>query len=318
LSAALSLSLAFVALSAAPESVEAEDTTQAPTARVLFVRIASDPDSALLSINGIRKGTTPLLVADTANEVLTVSVSRDGYLDSEVQIRPSSQDTMQILIRLKRTFPTLSVFSNCAGSPIRIDDSTVSTGTLLGFQTSIGAHRICVQNDSLGRSLVLTPFLSEPVRYFVKADFRMVVPARLAGAFFLPGVDQMSDGEYVKGSVLLAATVAFGYLAFDSHSQYTDRLRAYDAAMTSYLGAQTDVLATLLHEDLLLRKTDLDKAYVRRTVYFTLFAGSYLYGLVDAMLHHLLGDLISVVPLRDIPGLPFPKEAKGIEIHARF
>ncbi len=307
--------------------VPLRDTLEVPAGRdtTLFlrmtkmgiVRIQSQPDSARVYQNGAPAGTTPLVLSGTPGDSLILMLAKPGFQDWETVAILAEDRPGEVIARLNRNEASVSVYVDNPHMSVLLDGRPISKGPITDYLSSIGSHRLAVRNDSTGQEKEIVATLPEARRYFFRAGFGVFSVDRLLLAFLLPGSLEIADGEYIKGAALLIGNVALGYLAVRSQAEYSDRLDEYNTSAWRYLAASNETEATRWRQDLLARKSELDKSYARRTVTIGLFAAAYCYGLIDALLHHLTGDVLELVPLRNIEGLPFPS-AKGAQVQIRF
>ncbi|HTY38954.1 MAG TPA: PEGA domain-containing protein [Bacteroidota bacterium] len=280
-------------------------------------RIGSVPDSAFVFINNERTGRTPMTVTLRAGDSADVDVEFPGFQHWSSLLRGGSDSATDILAHLTRNQASVSVIVSPRNSSVTMDDSCLGTGSVFDAFASTGNHRFVVKNDSIGRALELVTSFQIPQRYFLRSEFNAFRPTRIIPMIFLPGVVQLVDRDYLKGSLMFVGTFALGYLAIRAHLDYSDRLDKYDAAISTYVTAQSELQADVRHQQVVDRKSDLDQYYARRAVFTALFAGAYACTLIDALLHHFTGDVLEVVPIRSVPGLDFPSDRKGVEVRVR-
>jgi hypothetical protein len=280
--------------------------------------IQTTPDSASVYANGKFIGISPVVVPVDSADSVEISVSQPGYSEWSATVWRGAGDTAIILAPLRRISPSLSVFVDPPGSEVILDGQRISAGSVVDYMTTIGVHQLVVRNDSMGRSTEAVAPFKNPERYFYRAKLGTVIVPRIPAAFLVPGSVQMTDGEYVEGAAMLVGNIALGYFAFHTQQEYTDRVSQYDQAVASYGSAGSDAEATRRHDEVQMRKDDMDKYYALRTATFAVFVGGYLYTVIDALLHHLVGDVVEFVPLRETPSREFPATETRAQVRIKF
>lgn len=284
----------------------------------VVVRIETVPNRAFLAVGGASLGVTPFRLHAKRGDTLALWLSATGFSDWRATYVPGVADSSHLFVRLERADPTISVVVDPPNSAVILDGKRVAQGAVFGHVTEFGDHHLVVVNDSLGRRADMKLSFTEAQRYFFSARLGSVREGRVAGAFLLPGSVHLLDGEYMTGSLMLVGTIALGYFAFSELSDYGSCRDRYDRAMAEYLVAPTDAQATRLHQDVADAKSELDRAYTRKIVALSLFVGGYVYSVIDGLLHHALGDVVRVVPPREIPGLPFPSDDGRVQARITF
>lgn len=279
--------------------------------------ITSTPDSAQVRIGTAFVGNTPVFLSTVPDDSVSIAVSRTGYQEW-LTTTSGAGDSVVIMARLKREEAAITVLVDPPSASVVWDGVQISKGSVRDYLTITGPHQLIVRDDSTGRSKELLTLFKNPERYWFRAQFGVVKWERIVPAFLVPGSLHIADGEFVKGSVMFLGNMALGYLAILSQQEYNDRIGQYDRAIDMYNNAPTDAEATRRHEDVLLRKSDRDKYYTLRTVTFSLLIAGYAYTVIDALLNHLVGDSVELVPLRDVPGLPFPTAKEGTQVQVKF
>jgi hypothetical protein len=282
------------------------------------IRIESIPDSANVSVGGTMVGVTPVDLRATRGDTLALWLSALGFRNWTASYVPGAADTSHLLIRLERENPTISVLVEGSNTEVLLDGKRIAKGSIFDHMIVPGDHHLVVSDDSSGRSADIKVRFRDPQRYFFSAQLGTVRKERVFGAFLFPGSTHILDGEYVTGSLMLVGSVALGYAAFNEASDYSNYRGRYDLACRNYYQASTDAEATRLHQVVADSKSELDRAYTRKLVAFSLFIGGYLYSVIDGLLHHSIGDVLQVVPPRDIPGLPFPADAGRAQVRLTF
>ena len=119
---------------------------------------------------------------------------------------------------------------------------------------------------------------------------------RLAGSVVIPGYAQFADHAYLKGTGILALSVAAIAYAVSSGNSYSDRLGEYNASVASYAAASTEQDAVIRREIMFQRHDDLNSAYKIRTVSLVALSVVYAINLFDTVMNHMLADDIRYLP----------------------
>ncbi len=285
------------------------------------VTIYSSPESASVLVANEAMGVTPLTLSGLGAEPVQITVYKIGYQPWFSTITPHEGDEFRVTARLKRIESSVSVFVESPAVSVFLNDKLVSKGSLFDFETAAGTYKLNIEDQLTGRSSEIITTIKDGYQHFYRGSLGFPSVGRALMTTVLPGSAQFADGAYMEAGIVFAGSVVFGYALAKSQSEYDNRLDQYDQAVDSYRRAPTEEDASRLHIVVQSRRSDLDTYDRKRTIYMSLFAGCYLYGLVDALINHLLTDRITIIPTAELlpaTGLPFRQTSQGAQIRVRF
>jgi hypothetical protein len=285
------------------------------------VYLTSTPDSAVVYISQKFAGHTPLFLSNLSQDTLMITISKRLCESWRTSIIPKEDDTTKICAQLVNRSTTMNIFVHPSNAQVFIDDKFASMGNLIEFNTSEGPHKITVRDDITGHKQDLLTDTKAGMLHSYRAKFGVNSIRRGFFAAIIPGSSQIIDGAYLKGTAMFFGSITLGYYAIQSQSDYKSRRDEYDSALRNYITASTEDEAFRRHDDVEIRKSDLDKYYARRTVSLALFAACYIYSLADGLLNHLTTDYIEVIPLSEVqaaPDLPSTGHSTGAQIKVKF
>jgi len=110
------------------------------------VRIMTVPSGALISVDGVMHGVTPLtLAAMPAGEHLVIA-SKNGYRESRqtIALRPGQRAAVELT--LERVFGLVLIHSRPEGAEVRIDEADRGATPLLLTDVTLGTHQMQVSS----------------------------------------------------------------------------------------------------------------------------------------------------------------------------
>ena len=289
--------------------------------KVSGVTISSSPESASVLVANEPMGITPLVLSGLGSEPVQISVYKIGYQPWFSTITPHEGDELRLTARLKRIESSLSIFVESPAVSVFLNDKLVSKGSLFDFETAAGTYKLNIEDQLTGRRSEIITTVKDGYQHFYRGSLGVPSVGRALLTTVLPGSAQFADGAYMEAGLVFAGSVLFGYGLLRAQSEYNNRLDQYDQAVDSYRRAATEEDASRQHTIVQSRRADLDTYERNRTIYMSLFAGCYIYGLVDALVNHLITDRITIVPnyeLLPAEGSPIQQTSQGAQIRVRF
>ena len=107
------------------------------------IRIASLPDSAQVAVGGRMVGETPFNLHAKRGDTLALWLSTIGFRDWTTSYVPGAADTSQLLVRLERENPTLSIVVEKPTTAVILDGKCISKGSIFDH---IDSQR-CISED---------------------------------------------------------------------------------------------------------------------------------------------------------------------------
>ena len=261
-----------------------------------YLVIHSEPSGAGVFIGGTFRGVTPLSVECGASDSIRVLVSKQFCQpwSTVVDLRPG--DTLRLTAYPYRMDARLSILVSEPGEVVSIDGVSGSSGTVRDYVVQAGEHEILVKDSLTGRFAMRFLTIGDGQEQHYVADLGYHSLWRLAGSAVIPGYAPFADHAYLKGTGILALSLAAIAFAVNSGNAYSDRLGEYNASVASYAAASTEQDAVIRREIMFQRHDDLNSAYRTRTVSFVALGVVYAFNLFDTVLNHLLVDDIRYLP----------------------
>jgi len=190
----------------------------------------------------------------------------------------------------------VSILVSDRDAVVVIDGVSGSPGTVRDFVVQAGEHEILVRDSVTGRTARRFLTIGDGQEQHYEAELGYHSLWRLAGSAVIPGFAPLADHAYLKGTGILALSVAAAAFAVNSGNAYSDRLGEYNTSVASYAAASTEQDAVIRREIMFQRHDDLNSAYKTRTVSFVALGVVYACNLFDTVLNHLLVDDIRYLP----------------------
>ena len=120
------------------------------------LKIASTPKGAMVKLNGVTTGTTPLTINDLKRQKYKLSVTKDGYLSSDLTVDLLNTPEIEKEIQLKksRSFGKLDVSSR-PWAKVYIDGKLTAESTpAFGIKVETGERTVRFENPRIGKSVI--------------------------------------------------------------------------------------------------------------------------------------------------------------------
>ncbi len=112
------------------------------------LEIASDPIGALVIVDGIERGRSPMVLPEIAPGPHTVSVRLEGHSAAELRVElPPGRNPVPLRFALTPVAGILHVRSEPAGASVAVDGRAVGTTPLEELAVAAGIHRVEVKRE---------------------------------------------------------------------------------------------------------------------------------------------------------------------------
>jgi hypothetical protein len=158
-----------------------------------------------------------------------------------------------------------------------------------------GEHYISI-NRGLNKNVLESKFFVDPdTTYFLIEKINQFTVRPFLYSLVIPGLGQFSEGSKTKGAVLFSGFLAAGAAAFIFSKDYTDKSDLYETQRLRYFNSTSEMESLKNKEVMLAAKKDMDDAKSVKQVAIGIFAGVYLYNLLDALLFHSREDYLELL-----------------------
>jgi hypothetical protein len=168
----------------------------------LFVE--SQPEGAEVRLNGVVKGTAPLMIEEVQPGEVTVSVSKDGYETYEQTMEVESLKSYEVAATLKSAPSILSIRTEPAGAQVIIGDKVVGVTPLNLQDLEDGSHEVTVSLEGYAdqsQTIVLEPNMHERLEFTLEQDsgtLELITEPALVKVFLdgtLYGTTELKEGS---------------------------------------------------------------------------------------------------------------------------
>lgn len=246
--------------------------------------IASNPEGASVFVDSVFVGRTPLDSLLIPVGYHHFSLRMPGYRERNVSffLEPGFNQTMST--QLVPDYGFISVKVSPPDTRVSVDggypvtDDWGPTGIPLGWHTMVASHP--GYQDTKVMRFYVTPGCYEKF----KAGLNSFSPDAALYSAVIPGLGQILDGSYLKGSVEMAAMSGALYFLFDSMTHRVSRQSDFIRADAAYESASTESQAVIARANLTIAATNLTSARNAVTAGFIAAGAVYVLTLADALI----------------------------------
>jgi hypothetical protein len=151
---------------AVPQKIDVALVTDSAT-----LRVSSEPDGAQVFLNGVPRGTAPVVLGRIPDGTVSLEVLSDGYKAFRQEIRLAAGDDESIAVTLEPQPATLEVVTIPAGARVYVDDAYKGDSPVTVADLAPGDYRVRVElaaYDPSARTITLGRAAS------VVEEFRLV------------------------------------------------------------------------------------------------------------------------------------------------
>ncbi|KAB2924109.1 MAG: PEGA domain-containing protein [Bacteroidetes bacterium] len=273
-------SVLLAVLQAAPAEADTASVQQC------ILVVESQPPHAAVEVNGALRGQTPLHLAISEDDTITLAISLDRYVPYATPVYPMGRDTVRVFRRLLSKYAYIDFRITPPDAAISVDGVEIHPASGAPVPVLTGERLLSASHPSFTNALQSTVSFRSDERWSVIGDFDKPSYDLLEYSLLLPGSGQMMDGSSEKGVAIMAAaglTVAgmissegvfmYHFLRYRSENDKLknanaeqEQLRIAASARSSYDAAQN--------------------AVVLRNAFAAGFAAVYVLNILDILLFH--------------------------------
>ncbi|HTP13929.1 MAG TPA: PEGA domain-containing protein, partial [Bacteroidota bacterium] len=214
------------------------------------LRVFSEPDGALVLIDGVLAGPTPFEKFDMSPGIHDVEVQSPEHHPYKQKLVLTERDTAIIRTVLVSAFGNLTLEVSPPDSRVFLDSVLVSQGSLQERKISSGKHMLTVDHPFAPGPLEREIYVGPGSSLRLRARMGMSQAVVTLPSMLVPGAAQLEDGSRLEAGILgggfwgsLGTYVVVRVAAWSA-------LHKYHGAEDLYRSAQTEALALQRHKDM--------------------------------------------------------------------
>ena len=215
-------------------SSELRDTLAFVLEQNSSIMVMSTPESASVFINNTLYGRTPLTIDTLPATLLSITLVKQQYHPYTMDISTIPGRQIRLSPMLLRHSNTFSLRTQHPGTVITLDGKVVGYGSIDAMEARYGAHTLSVFDPVAEHSAERTFILNANESKRFESQLQQTSYSKGALGIVFPGVNQLSDGEIIRGSILAGASIAGLYYSIRCHGEYTDARDSYASAKKEY------------------------------------------------------------------------------------
>ncbi|MFB0515764.1 MAG: PEGA domain-containing protein [Candidatus Neomarinimicrobiota bacterium] len=260
--------------------VTTPEVTTGPTLRPAIVDVMSDPPGAILFVNDLDKGPTPVTQLELnpgAAHTVTVRLDRYHALDTTLILEVGERS--QLNLQLKPIMGWLALNGD-AGSHVRLDGKIAGKTPMDRIPLQMGSYQLRITKPEYYSYKDTATILSDhetALNYTLK---RKPKGPAVALSVVMPGGGQLYHG-YRKGVIYLGAAMGIGYWGYTTHRDFLDHYDTYQERLDDY-NRETNVEIALEKMEAVQESFDsMKQAEKGRNIYLSMLGGVWIINIVD-------------------------------------
>ncbi len=248
-----------------------------------LLTLRSDPLGADVYVNDTLIGKTPLDKYKIKSGINFVKIEKENYLTWEKFIAVTPRLKM-INVNLIRPFGSLSFNNISSDQNIYIDGQVLNKNKLKNYILPIGNHEIRLSDTKFNKEIYDNIDVAPENHYDVSFNYDQFSFKPLLISAFIPGMGQIYNKSYIKGTLIFVSTIASGFYTVWAIKNYHRKNDEYKMYQDKYYSASTEADALYYHSMTQNAYEKTNTASTLRDLGFGALVGLYLYNLVDAIL----------------------------------
>ena len=267
--------------------------------------IKSIPSDAKVYLDSVFIGRAPIdsLVIPVGRHMLQLKLKDYVNFSKLIDILPGLNKTINQKLIPKYGFFSISVSPK--DTRVLFDSNSVNIGAINRLKVKSGWHNVEVFHPSFNDTLKDKFYIVPETSYHYKSEFNAYDWKPTALSLFVPGLGQILDKDYIKGSLEFIGFLGAGYYLNQSKNAYEDKTMDLKNAQINYDFATTQKEAIFQRAALAKANTDYKDAKNKLKVAYAIFGVVYIINILDAVILHsrkneLFLEKKSIIPLSQI------------------
>jgi archaellum component FlaF (FlaF/FlaG flagellin family) len=248
-----------------------------------LLTLRSDPLGADVYVNDTLIGKTPLDEYKIKTGINYIKIEKENYLTWENYIEITHMQKL-IYVNLIRPFGSLSFKNISSNQNIYIDGQLLDKNKLKKYILPIGNHEIHLSDKKFNKEIYDNIDVAPENHYDVSFNYDQFSFKPLLISAFIPGMGQIYNKSYIKGTLIFVSTIASGFYTVWAIKNYHRKNDEYKMYQDEYYSASTEADALYYHSMTQNAYEKTNTASTLRDLGFGALVGLYLYNLVDAIL----------------------------------
>jgi hypothetical protein len=270
-------------------------TTDDTLNRTTVLNIQTRPAGAEVVVDSTHEGVSPVSLGGISPGSHTIRCSLRHYREFTTEFVVDSGLQQTVIITLRPAFGVVSIETTPEDALVTIDNVHTTSPPLSNVQLSEGPHPVAIAHPEYGTPIQGLLQIFPGYRTVVVAGEKRFDGGTLLNSLFLPGVGQILDHSYLKGTLELLLGLGSGYLVYDSYTSRNDKQSAFELAKTKYQIAANETEAMVAHTNMSLAATELDRANDHLKMAYALLGAAYAISYIDALLFHSFRREITIL-----------------------
>ncbi len=251
-----------------------------------YTNILSTPTGAEVFLDSTFIGRTPIDSLKIPVGYHSVELKMNEYKDITGSLKIIGGYDKTINKTLYPTFGFVSVSVSPKDAEISLDNNRIYTGNISRMKIKTGWHNLSVFHPVLKDTLREKFYIESATFNDFKANFNVFKWRTIVLSSVIPGLGQVCDGSYLKGSLEFLINAGACYFLISSKSKLDDK-------KWDFLNAQNSYELSANENQAILNRTLMDKAASNYknaknvvTVAFAVVGVAYVVNLIDAIVFH--------------------------------
>lgn len=260
-----------------------------------IINISTRPNGAQVFVDSVLIGESPISIKDTVEGEHWIHCNLKDFREFSTKFDIVRGIQQTLIITLLPAFGTLSLITKPEESLVTIDTVHKTYSPLNDIKLSVGTHVVSISHPNYEKAIKGLFNIYPGFHTTIEAGEKHFYSQTLLYSMFIPGLGQIIDQSYLKGSLELLAALGSTYFIFDSYSYRNRKQSDFELAKTQYNIASNETDAIIARTNMKLAANDLNRANDRLTASYWILGAAYVFSLVDALLFHTFRREIIII-----------------------